>query len=50
MTFEDFIDEWNSGGGSIEAFTSGSTGTPKRILLDKEFVRGVRDVRYHSSA
>ncbi len=40
MTFEDFIDEWNSGGGSIEAFTSGSTGTPKRILLDKEFVRG----------
>lgn len=48
MTFEEFIDEWQSECGYISARTSGSTGTPKAIRLDKEFVRAsaLRTVGY----
>ena len=39
MSFEEFLEEWNSEKPFIEAKTSGSTGNPKEIVLDKDFVR-----------
>lgn len=39
MTFDEFIEEWNSPEKYILARTSGSTGTPKEIKLAKTFVK-----------
>lgn len=39
MTYEEFLEEWNSESGQIECRSSGSTGTPKTILIPKREMR-----------
>ena len=35
MTVEEFINQWNDGGGTVEVHTSGSTGDPKVMRVEK---------------
>jgi O-succinylbenzoic acid--CoA ligase len=39
MTYEEFIDEWNSPAECVEVQTSGSTGRPKKMLVEKARMR-----------
>lgn len=39
MTYEEFIEEWNSSAEYVEVQTSGSTGRPKKMLVEKARMR-----------